>query len=83
VSATAGASLDSTNLEGLQQRWIEIARGAQQLQDETDVLNLQHSYGYYFDQKMWDAVASLFAGDGTMELGQRGVYAGRDRIRRA
>src|SRR5438552_11500626 len=32
---------------------------------------------------MWEAVANLFASDGTVELSQRGVYAGRDRIRRA
>ena len=83
LSAPADASLGSANFEGLQQRWVELARSAQQLQDETDVLNLQHSYGYYFDQKMWEAVANLFAGDGTLELGQRGVYAGRDKIRRA
>jgi hypothetical protein len=73
----------STNLEGLQRRWAALARGAQQLQDETEVLNLQNSYGYSFDQKNWAAVANLFASDGTMELGLRGVYAGRDRIRRA
>jgi len=77
------AATGSMNIEGLQQRWVELARRAQQLQDETDVLNLQHNYGYYFDQKMWGEVANLFDGDGTMELGQRGVYAGRDRIRRA
>jgi hypothetical protein len=46
-------------------------------------MNLQHSYGYSFDQKMWDAVANLFSSNGTMELGLRGVYAGRSRIRRA
>jgi hypothetical protein len=82
-TARASVSPGSTNFEGLQQRWIDLARKAQQFQDETDVLNLQHSYGYYFDQKMWAAVANLFASDGTMELGLRGVYAGRDRIRRA
>src|SRR4030095_14629926 len=76
-------SAGSANIEGLQQRWVELARSAQQLRDETDVLNLQHSYGYYFDQKMWGAVANLFASDGTMELGLRGAYSGRDRIRRA
>jgi hypothetical protein len=77
------APVDGANFEGLQKRWVELARLAQELRDEADVLNLQHSYGYYFDQKMWEAVANLFAGDGTMELGQRGVYAGRNRIRRA
>ena len=83
ASSNAAAAAGSVNFEGLQQRWVELARRAQQLQDETDVLNLQHNYGYYFDQKMWGELANLFAGDGTLELGQRGVYAGRDRIRRA
>jgi hypothetical protein len=79
----ADAAAGSVNFEGLQQRWVELARRAEHLQDETDVLNLQHNYGYYFDQKTWEEVANLFASDGTMELGQHGVYAGRDRIRRA
>src|SRR5262245_25580672 len=83
LTARANSSLGSANFEALQQRWVELARSAQQLRDETDVLNLQHSYGYYFDQHLWEAVANLFANDGTMELGLRGVYAGRDKIRRA
>jgi hypothetical protein len=32
---------------------------------------------------MWGAVTNLFASDGTLELGLRGVYAGRDKIRQA
>jgi hypothetical protein len=81
LSAPADAPLDSSNFEELQQRWVKLARSVQQLRDETDVFNLQHSYGYYFDRKSWDAVANLFASDGSMELGQRGVYVGKDRIR--
>jgi hypothetical protein len=84
---SSGSSKQSTtgsaNFKDLQQRWVELARSAQQLQDETEVLNLQHTYGYYSDQKWWDAAASLFAGNATLELGQRGVYVGRDRIRKA
>jgi hypothetical protein len=83
LSAPADSKLTSSSLEELQQRWVDLARRAQQLRDETDVLNLQHSYGYDFDQKNWEAVANLFDSDGTLELGQRGVYAGKDRIRRA
>src|SRR5262245_33262501 len=83
LSGQVNGSSRAANLEGLQQRWVELARSAQQLQDEKDVLNLQHTYGYYSDQKMWGAVANLFADDGTMELGLRGVYAGKDKIRRA
>src|SRR5262245_18823176 len=82
-SVPADASIAQANFAQLQQRWTELARREQRLRDETDVLNLQHSYGYDFDQKNWGAVANLFAGDGTLELGQRGVYTGRDRIRQA
>jgi hypothetical protein len=82
-STPVEVSLDSTNLDALQKRYVELARSAAQLQDETDVLNLQHSYGYAIDQKMWGEVADLFATDGTLELGQRGVYTGKERIRLA
>jgi SnoaL-like protein len=56
----------------------EVAR----LGAENAVLNLQNAYGYYADRKLWDDVADLFADDGTMELGQSGVYVGRASIRR-
>jgi hypothetical protein len=55
----------------------------QALLDETQVQNLHHIYGYYLDRKLWDDVADLFAEDGTLEIAQRGVYVGRERIRRA
>jgi len=82
-SVPANAPPDSASFEKLQQRWADLVRGTQQLRDEADVLNLQHDYGYYFDQKMWEAAANLFSTDGTLELGQRGVYVGRGRIRQA
>ena len=82
-AARPNSSLGAANFDALQQQYVELARSAQQLQDETEVLNLQYSYGYDFDQKQWAAVANLFASDGTMELGLRGVYAGKERIRGA
>jgi SnoaL-like domain len=82
-AAHANGSPGSANFEDLQQRLAGLVRGVQQLRDETDVLNLQHTYGYYFDQKMWGAVTDLFSNDGTLELGLRGVYVGKDKIRRA
>ncbi len=60
-----------------------LAQRVRRLNDETQIQNLQHSYGYYMDRKMWDDVADLFAEGGTLEVGQRGVYAGQSRIRRA
>jgi hypothetical protein len=64
-------------------RLAELARRVQRLHDETQVQNLQHSYGYYMDRKLWDDVSDLFADDGTLELDQRGAYIGRPRIRKA
>jgi hypothetical protein len=61
----------------------QLARRVQRLNDELAVQNLQHSLGYYLDRKLWDDVADLFADGGTYEVGQRGVYVGRDHIRRA
>jgi hypothetical protein len=61
----------------------QLSRRVRQLSDETQVQNLQHSYGYYLDRKMWDDIADLFTEDGTLEVAQRGEYKGKSRIRRA
>ena len=61
----------------------QLAQRVQKLKDELAVQNLQHSLGYYLDRKLWDDAADLFADGGTYEVGQRGVYVGRDHIRRA
>jgi hypothetical protein len=69
-------------LDTLNPQLADLAARVQRMSDEIEVTNLQHAYGYYVDRKMWDDVADLFAIDGTMELGQQGVYAGRASIRR-
>src|SRR5712671_466992 len=73
---TRGSTLD------LAERAASLAARAERLSDEIEVANLQHTYGYYVDRKMWDEVAALFTTDGTMEVGLQGVYAGRTSIRR-
>ena len=60
----------------------QLSRRAAALDDETQVRNVQHALGYYFDRKMWDDVADLFAADGSMELASRGTWTGREHIRR-
>src|SRR5688572_27310785 len=55
----------------------------ERLEDAEAIENLQASYGYYFDKGLWDEVADLFAANASFEYGQRGVYLGQDRIRRA
>jgi hypothetical protein len=55
----------------------------ERLEDQDAIENLQAYFGYYFDKGLWDEVADLFAAGGSLEYGQRGVYIGQDRIRRA
>jgi hypothetical protein len=69
-------------LAALARRMADLGERARRLRDEIEVTNLQHAYGYYVDRKMWDDVADLFAGDGTMEMGLQGVYVGQKSIRR-
>ena len=55
----------------------------ERLEDQDAIENLQAYFGYYFDKGLWDDVADLFIAKGSFEYGQRGVYIGQDRIRRA
>lgn len=71
----------SASLAEMQTRAAELARQTQRLRDEKDIENLQRIYGYYQDKKLWSEVVSLFATGGTLELGQNGIYVGRERVR--
>jgi acetyl esterase/lipase len=64
-------------------RVAELALRALLLEDEQKIENLQRIYGYYIDRGMWDEAADLFANDATIESGQSGVYAGKNRVRQA
>ncbi len=60
-----------------------LNRRAQAMDDWDKVMNLQHLYGFYTDQKMWDDVTDLFTTDGVLERGGVGLYTGAANIRRA
>ena len=51
------------------------------LEDEDAIENLQRTYGFYVDKGFWSEAADLFAGDGTIEIGNGGVYVGREHVR--
>jgi SnoaL-like protein len=78
----AGGAKSSATFDALATRLAALEAEVAQLTAENAVLNLQNAYGYYVDRKLWDDVADLFADDGTMEIGQSGVYIGRKSIRR-
>jgi hypothetical protein len=61
----------------------QLAQRDARLKDQADVTNLQDTYGYATDRKLWDQVADLFTGNGTLELGLQGVYVGKASIRHA
>ena len=74
--ATAPAAITDPTLTS----WgREVAR----LEAHDAVENLQAIYGYYFDKSQWDQIADLFTDDATYEVGQRGLYKGKRRIRAA
>src|SRR5690606_20834960 len=79
----AAASGPGMSFERLAARFAAVERRVRDLDAAGRVRNLQHAYGYYVDRKMWDDVADLFAENATLELGPRGVYAGKASIRRA
>lgn len=76
-----GAALRAAPPDAAEPQPASLARRIARLEDEQAVQNLQHAFGYYFDRKLWDDVADLFANDGTFEIAQLGEYAGRAHIR--
>src|SRR5581483_3263944 len=57
-----------------------LAQTVTQLEDENAIQNLQRAYGFYVDKAMWKECADLFADDGTLEIGGRGVFVGKARV---
>jgi Uncharacterized protein contain chitin-binding domain type 3 len=61
----------------------EVATRINRLADEDAVRNLQHTYGYYVDRRMWTDVVELFADNGTFTLDNVGTATGHAEIRQA
>jgi ketosteroid isomerase-like protein len=84
LADTASRSPKATaSLPSLADRVGQLVTRAERLNDQAKVTNLQDNYGYAVDRKQWDQVTGLFADNGTLELGLRGVYVGKASIRRA
>jgi len=66
---------------------VEAERRAQaaarivRMQDETDVQNLQHAFGYYLDRKLYEDAAELFAANGEMKFGAAAAARGGTAIK--
>ncbi|WP_213450565.1 nuclear transport factor 2 family protein [Rhizomonospora bruguierae] len=61
----------------------QVANRIDRLNNEDEVRNLQHAYGYYVDERMWTDVVDLFTADATLGIDNVGVYHGPAGVRRA
>ena len=62
----------------------DLARHIAMLNDEDEVRNLQHAYGYYADRRMWTDVVDLFAAENvTVNIDNVGSFSGPSAIREA
>ncbi len=78
--ARPGAAEGPAELRAVSERIASVLRRLERLEDEQAIETLQRSYGYFVDKALWSEAADLFADGGTLEIGGRGVFAGRGRV---
>ena len=82
ISATAQSAGDPpSRLAAAEARLKNLVERTERQQAEREIENLQRIYSYYLDRALWDQITDLFAANGTIEIGMRGLYMGKQRIR--
>jgi hypothetical protein len=79
-SNRSAESQETATLAALSARAAQLAHDIAMLEDEKAVEKLQRIYGFYTDKQLWTQAADLFAENGTIEVGGRGVYVGKERV---
>src|SRR5688572_14851335 len=59
----------AAQVRALTERIAALEQRKARVEDVNAIERLQAAYGYYVDRALWDEVASLFAEDGTIEIG--------------
>ncbi|WP_298670606.1 nuclear transport factor 2 family protein [uncultured Sphingomonas sp.] len=54
----------------------------ERLEDRAAIENLTRAYGYYVDKQIWNEIADLFSDNARVEIAGRGVYRGKEGVRR-
>jgi hypothetical protein len=67
-------------LAALEKELDALSVRIERLQDLEEVEILQRSYGYYVDKSLWYSLTDLWTENGTLEIGGRGVFTGKDRV---
>jgi hypothetical protein len=70
----------SQAIAAAREKAASVAHKVQSMEDENAIENLQRSYGFFVDKALWKETSDLFAEDGTLEIGGRGVFVGKQRI---
>ena len=81
VPATGNGRARRAQERDVETLMVEAERQVGRVKDFHELDNLESAYGYYLDKNLWNDLANLFADDGSMELAQRGIYVGRERVR--
>ena len=76
----AQAADAAADIADLRRQAAELGRKLERLEDGQAIERLQRAYGYYVDKAQWPEVADLFADNGTLEIGGRGIFVGRARV---
>ncbi len=79
-ASDAGSKL--TSMATVTEELASLEKRIGLLQDADAVERLHTIYGYYLAHNKWDELAGIFTNDGTIEIALRGVYKGRDSVRR-
>ena len=79
----AASGLESVPAAQLKSAAAALDTELTRLEDTDAIENLQNAYGFYRDKWQWDDATKLFAAKGTREVAQRGVYVGREHVRRS
>jgi hypothetical protein len=80
ASSPSATSQEPLPLETLAARAAALEHEVGLLEDANAIEKLQRIYGFYTDKQFWTQAADLFAANGSIEVGGRGVYVGKDRV---
>jgi len=82
LAAPQASAAAASGLAAAEAKARALSAQLQLMEDRRELERLQMVFGFYYDKKLWDEVAVLFAPTGTMELDNRGVFVGPQSIRK-
>jgi hypothetical protein len=81
-AATGSIVSEPIGRDAVAAKLAELTDRVERIEDIEQIERLQGIYGYYLARYEMDDLAGIFSDDGTIEIALRGVYAGRDSVRR-